>query len=1042
MSRFSIILSLSLGLSVFSVLGQKPKVAPPKPPVYLDDAGKLAYTPESKGDRIPDFSFCGYKASEEVIPFIAGKVKVEAANGDATTRIQAAIDYVAGLPVDAKGFRGAVVLGKGVFEIKGNLRIQTSGIVIRGAGRGQTILKGIGISRETLISIRGKDDKKIESSEKVLDTYVPVGQACLSVNTPEKYKVGERILIQRPSTKEWIQTLKTDHFGGGVTALGWKPNQRDITWERTITQITAKGICLDIPLTTALDSTYGAGTVTKFQWNGRINQIGIENLSLESSYDTKNPKDENHRWMAIGLENVSDAWVRQVDFKHFAGSAVHVQASARCVTVEDCIATQPISEIAGQRRYTFFTSGQQTLFQRIYAEEGYHDFAVGYCAAGPNAFVQCESKLPYSFSGTIDSWASGVLFDIVNVDGNALRFSNLGQDGQGAGWSAANSVFWQCAASRVECQKPPTAQNWAFGTWAQFDGDGYWDMSNEHIKPRSLFYAQLQNRLGGEVQARTFLMPTETEASSSPKVEVAMALTKASVEPAKTLKEFIEKASQRLFLNTTEKLQSIEQIGIPKIITPNKAPDLQVQNGWLVRGKSLQTGKRQEVPWWSGVSRPHGLATSKPHITRFVPGQTGKGLTDDLVELSDWMQQNHVKVMDHNYGLWYERRRDDHERIRRMDGEVWPPFYELPFARSGKETAWDGLSKYDLTQYNQWYWSRLKQFADLADQKSLVLFHQNYFQHNIIEAGAHYADFPWRPANNINQTGFPEPVPYAGDKRIFMAEQFYDINHPVRRKLHRAYIRQCLDNFTGNTGVVQLISAEYTGPLHFVEFWLDVIDEWQKEKHKDVLVALSTTKDVQDAILADKKRSAVVDIIDIRYWHYQLNGQTYEPKGGQNLAPRQHARLLNPKRSSSEQVYRAVNEYRMKYPTKAVVYNGDSFDANGWAAFMAGGSIPSLSFDLPQEISTQLIGMQPIQWASQATTQWVLGQLGQGYFIYSESSTEITADLSKEKGTFEVKFLSPKDGNFLSNTEILESGKSYQLKNPTNGSIAIWIKKK
>ena len=110
MSRFSIILSLTLGLSVFSVLGQKPKVVPPKPPVYLDDAGKLAYTPENKGDRIPDFSFCGYKASEETIPFIAGKVKVEAANGDATTRIQAAIDYVAGLPVDTKGFRGAVVL--------------------------------------------------------------------------------------------------------------------------------------------------------------------------------------------------------------------------------------------------------------------------------------------------------------------------------------------------------------------------------------------------------------------------------------------------------------------------------------------------------------------------------------------------------------------------------------------------------------------------------------------------------------------------------------------------------------------------------------------------------------------------------------------------------------------------------------------------------------------------------------------------------------------------------------------------------------------
>jgi hypothetical protein len=31
---------------------------------------------------------------------------------------------------------------------------------------------------------------------------------------------------------------------------------------------------------------------------------------------------------------------------------------------------------------------------------------------------------------------------------------------------------------------------------------------------------------------------------------------------------------------------------------------------------------------------------------------------------------------------------------------------------------------------------------------------------------------------------FPEPVPYAGDKRIFMAEQFYDIDNPARRKIH------------------------------------------------------------------------------------------------------------------------------------------------------------------------------------------------------------------------------------------------------------------
>jgi hypothetical protein len=306
------------------------------------------------------------------------------------------------------------------------------------------------------------------------------------------------------------------------------------------------------------------------------------------------------------------------------------------------------------------------------------------------------------------------------------------------------------------------------------------------------------------------------------------------------------------------------------------------------------------------------------------------------------MERENIIAIDHNYGLWYDRRRDDHERIRRINGNVQPPFYEQPFARSGIGTAFDGLSKYDLTKYNDWYWMRLKQFADEADKKGLVLLHQNYFQHNIIEAGAHWADSPWRPANNINDTGFPEPPPYAGDKRIFLAEQFYDISHPVRQKLHKAYIRKCLDNFKDNNSVIQLISEEYTGPLHFVQFWLDVIAEWEKETGKHPLIALSATKDVQDAILSDPERAKTVDIIDIRYWFYRDDGTLYAPEGGLNLAPRQHARLVKPGRASYESVYRAVKEYRDRYPGKAVTYYADGYLQYAQAVYDAGGSLPAL----------------------------------------------------------------------------------------------------
>ena len=240
-----------------------------------------------------------------------------------------------------------------------------------------------------------------------------------------------------------------------------------------------------------------------------------------------------------------------------------------------------------------------------------------------------------------------------------------------------------------------------------------------------------------------------------------------------------------------------------------------------------------------------------------------------------------------------------------------------------RATSWNGLSKYDLTKFNPWYWQRLRDFAQLCDERGLVLFHQNYFQHNILEAGAHWADCPWRPANNVNDTGLPEPPPYIGDKRIFLAPLFYDVTDPRRRALHRGYIRQCLDNFADCSNVIQVTSAEYSGPLEFTQFWLDTIIEWQREHGRNVLIALSAPKNVQDAILADPVRAPHVDVIDIRYWAYTAGGELYAPEGGKNLAPRQHLRQTKQKPGGFAAIVKAVREYRTRYSDKAVTYYAD-----------------------------------------------------------------------------------------------------------------------
>ncbi len=420
LSRYIFLIPAIFASQLFA---QKPKVVKPLPPVAVEK-GKFVYAPDSLGNRIPDYSYCGYMASEKPIPMVPIKVTVSASKGDATMRIQSALDYVAGLPMGSDGFRGAVLLEKGSFEVLGQLKINASGVVLRGSGmveNGTTII-GAGTDRQTLIRFVGKNDKKANAEVKISDNYVPVNAMKFNVGNASGFKAGDKITIRRPSTKEWIEDMNMVSFGGGISSLGWKEGDEDVLFDRTITAVDGNSISIDAPLTDALDAKYGGGFVSTYQWAGRVNNVGVENLHLISTYDEKNQKDEAHRWMAITMDNTENAWVRQVIFEHFAGSAVQVLETSKCITVEDCKYLAPVSEIGAQRRCAFFTRGQQTLFQRCYSEFAYHDFSTGYCAPGPNAFVLCESHLPYSFSGGIDTWATGILMDVVYIDGNANPF--------------------------------------------------------------------------------------------------------------------------------------------------------------------------------------------------------------------------------------------------------------------------------------------------------------------------------------------------------------------------------------------------------------------------------------------------------------------------------------------------------------------------------------------------------------------------------------------------------------------------------------------
>jgi hypothetical protein len=372
-------------------------------------------------------------------------------------------------------------------------------------------------------------------------------------------------------------------------------------------------------------------------------------------------------------------------------------------------------------------------------------------------------------------------------------------------------------------------------------------------------------------------------------------------------------------------------------------PPLEIINGrFVIAGRALWGGQ-VNTAWWMGELSLSAGENTGISITRFAPGMTGAGLTEDLPQLAQRMARDGTPFYHDGPGIWYDRRRDDHTIEARPDGNVKPPFLEMPWARSGIGTAWDGLSKYDLTKFNPWYFDRTREFARLCEQYGLVLYHNLYNCHNLFESQSHWVDFPWRPVNCINDTGLPDYPPVEEHHAIHVGDQFFDISHPVRCDLHHAYIRHNLDQLGDSPNVIFSVGFQFSGPFAFQQFFFDAVAEWENETGRRVRLALITSKDITDAILADPVRTGQAVVVDLRYWQTQPDGVLWAPRGDRNRAFREMTGAQfgpecgdDPPPTTPLRVYKNVRDYRDRFPDKAIVaWHGGTGSV---AVLMAGGA--------------------------------------------------------------------------------------------------------
>ncbi|KAA3437040.1 DUF6298 domain-containing protein [Rufibacter hautae] len=848
-----------------------------------------------------DFSFAGYQASNAPPPIVPVVLQVQPSGGDDTKLLQGALDYLGKLPMQENGFRGALYLQEGRYQVAGQLQITKAGIVIRGGGNpAKTVLIATGNGRRTLLKIGQEDTVAVVSKAIKVTGEVPTGGRVLTLENVADLQVGDHVQVNRPSTAPWIADLGMNKAEGmfvAVRGLRWPVGSRDLTWDQTITQLdpAKKQITLNAPITTALEPYYGGGTVQKVTSKNLVHSVGLEGFTLESAYDKTNPSDEEHAWIGIQVDHAQDVWVREVTARHFVSSAIRVGPRARQVSILWCRSEKPVSEIGGYRRMSFLVEGQQVLVENCTADAGLIDFAVGFCAAGPNVFLNCKATNALGASGSFESWASGVLYENVSIEGADLRLTHDFERAQAGGWTAANSVIWNAKARKVEAEGPRDYSN-------RMVSAGY-----------SLYGLQVEKRLGRQGTAKKPVTAFNKQALSS------------------QVKEF-----------------TLQDLGAESALDKKTTHPLQIINGRFVMDRKVLWSGTVGDQFWRGQAFPGGELNSGVSLTRFVPGKDGPGLTEILPKLAQNMVSQDNRFYQAMTGLWYDRRRDDHSVSPRADGNVWAPFYEMPWARSGKGKAWNGLSKFDLTKFNPWYFTRLKEFARLCDEQGLVLYYSLYNTHNLLEYVTHWVDYPWRPTNAIQKINVPEPLPVEPWARLHLGNEFYDPENPSLRELHRTHIFKVLDELGTAENVIFNLGFQFTGPLAFQRFFLQTIAEWETQHHRNVRVVLTTSKDITDAILSDPALAKQVEVIDTRYWQYRPEGlfsnsdSLWAPPGGTNQSYREMVSEAflqasdYPLPTTQELMYRQVREYTDKFPNKAVIAIAN--DISPIPALMAGGA--------------------------------------------------------------------------------------------------------
>jgi hypothetical protein len=463
-----------------------------------------------------DFSHAGYKGGGVALPMVRVARTLSPLPGDTTSQIQSAIDEVSRLARGADGFRGAVVLQPGTYEVGRPVTIAASGVVLRGSGSGTggTTIRVTGPPHR-LFDISGSGSWQPDGQPAVItDKYVPCGADSFTVDTASRFHVGDAVLIRRPVTEAWVRFMEMDKLVRDGKPQTWIAAGTIINTDRVITSIPGSRVTLDVPLSDSFDAAYlnpPGASVVKYTFPGRIEQVGLE--SMRAVVPARDVPITESQYTLLRMNAVSDGWVRDVAVED-TQNTITLGPTVRRVTLDNVHIRHSVPFSGAASPADIAISGTQILVHRS-SVSGKRVWPIVTQAGvtGPNVILDFKSD--EAGVAPHQRWATGLLVDRSEfLNGTEKRpgiaFSNRDYAGSGHGWSVGWAVAWNVKADYVLIQQPPGAKNWCIGCTGRptprlWDGNAIalpeipsetFESPGVPVAPASLYLQQLGERLG------------------------------------------------------------------------------------------------------------------------------------------------------------------------------------------------------------------------------------------------------------------------------------------------------------------------------------------------------------------------------------------------------------------------------------------------------------------------------------------------------------------------------------------------------------------